>query len=589
MRRNYTIDIDLEDEIIDDFGELESEKKTITKNTKAAVRPIHAEWDIVKAFNAVNENAPKSRLSHDFLVKCAEALNYLSEKLGLNTIQCVVVAMLIEEGEPMTLKEMGRELGLTHLSMMTYHNDIEELFKKRWLNHKKVRLDRQDKEYALAKGVVCAIRENRAFEAEALDCATQQEFVEKLANHFVCGFHHTDTDFEDEKIWIEQLVEANKTLPICKAGLELDAEYDMTLLMMVVCDYYLCKDSEDEGLCPSDIDLLYSKTGSFEIARMQRGIHPLFQKGYVTHKCDGGIADTNCYVVSDYLKNELLADVVVASHSEGSIPTMNGMKSYKDITEKPLFYNDSERKQIERLGSILSQEQLPIIQGRLKEKGMRTGVCVLMHGYPGTGKTATAYELARQTGRDIIQVQVTDFLNKYVGESEANLKQIFSKYRTICKNSETMPILLLNEGDAILSKRKENVEHSTEQMMNSLQNILLEEMENLEGIMIVTTNLTSNLDKAFERRFIFKIQFEKPSIEVKAQIWQSMIDTLKPKDATELAHLYDVTGGEIENIARKSTMEYILTGVEADLETIKMFTEQEKLGASHKNKIGFTH
>lgn len=588
MSRNYTIDIDLEDEIIDDFGELESEKKTITKNTKAAVRPIHAEWDIVKAFNAVNENAPKSRLSHDFLVKCAEALNYLSEKLGLNTIQCVVVAMLIEEGEPMTLKEMGRELGLTHLSMMTYHNDIEELFKKRWLNHKKAQTDGQDNEYTLAKGVVCAIRENRVFEAEALECATQQEFVEKLANHFVCGFHHTDTDFEDERIWIEQLVEANKTLPICKAALEL-GDYDMALLMMLVCDYYKYKDSEDEGLCPSDIELLYTTTGFFEIARMQRGIHPLFQKGYVTHKCDGGIADTNCYVVSDYLKNELLADVVVASHSEGSIPTMNGMKSYKDITEKPLFYNDSERKQIERLGSILSQEQLPIIQGRLKEKGMRTGVCVLMHGYPGTGKTATAYELARQTGRDIIQVQVTDFLNKYVGESEANLKQIFSKYRTICKNSETMPILLLNEGDAILSKRKENVEHSTEQMMNSLQNILLEEMENLEGIMIVTTNLTSNLDKAFERRFIFKIQFEKPSIEVKAQIWQSMIDTLKPKDATELAHLYDVTGGEIENIARKSTMEYILTGVEADLETIKMFTEQEKLESSHKNKIGFTH
>lgn len=266
---------------------------------------------------------------------------------------------------------------------------------------------------------------------------------------------------------------------------------------------------------------------------------------------------------------------------------MNGVKTYKDITPKDLFYNEAEHEQVERLRNILSQEQLPIIQERLKEKGMRTGVCILMHGYPGTGKTATVYELARQTGRDIIQVHVTDFQDKYVGESEAKLKKIFNDYRQYCNNSNVMPILLLNEGDAILSKRFEKVNHSVDQMMNALQNIILEEMENLQGIMIVTTNLASNLDKAFERRFIFKIKFEKPGQKVKALIWQSLVDTLQDDEANELAKMFDITGGEIENIARKSTMEYILTGKKADMETIKKFVSQEKLG-SGRTTIGFT-
>lgn len=267
---------------------------------------------------------------------------------------------------------------------------------------------------------------------------------------------------------------------------------------------------------------------------------------------------------------------------------MNGYKSHKDIVPNSLFYNEEERIQVERLGNILSQKQFPIIQERLRNKGMRAGVCVLMHGAPGTGKTATAFELARQTGRDIIQVQVTDFMNKYVGESETRLKNVFNNYSQLCEACETPPILLLNEGDAILSRRIEKVEHSTEQMMNSLQNILLEEMENLQGIMIVTTNLANNLDKAFERRFIFKVRFEKPSVEVKALIWQSMINDLDEKCAYQLARMYDFTGGEIENISRKITMEFILTGEKVDQKMIQEFARQEKIESSRNSVIGFS-
>ena len=592
MNKNFPVDLEIDDEIFDDFGELNEFGGSERESSVCDVHPIHAEWTIVDAFNTINEYVPKSQLKKDLFVKCAEAFDYLFRELGLNAMQCIVVAMLIESGKPMSFRQFGKVLGLTRLSMMTHYNDIEELFRRRWLQHRGAQEpDGMYDGYALVRGVVSAVRENRPFLPEVLECTNTQEFVEKLANHISAGYRDDNAIFNDEKFWIQEFVTANKELPICQTALGLNDLDAMALLMLVVADYCNYNGANNEGIDPYDIDLVYpprETPGYDRIAvSLREGTHLLFRKNLIEHKCVDGMADTAHFVGTAHLKNEILADFTAADHSDKRIPRMNGIKSHKDITPKAMFYNEAEHEQVERLRSILSQEQLPVIQERLKRKGMRTGVCILMHGYPGTGKTATVYELARQTGRDIIQVQVTDFKDKYVGESEAKLKNIFNNYHRLCNNASVMPILLLNEGDAILSKRIENVGHSTDQMMNAVQNIILEEMENLQGIMIVTTNLTANLDKAFERRFIFKIKFEKPRQKVKARIWQSMIDTLKEDEANELARLFDVTGGEIENIARKSTMEYILTGQEADVEMIKKFVRQEKIESS-KTAIGFT-
>ena len=594
MRKKLPIDIDLEltKEFIDDFGDIESPQEESSIMPKS-ITPIHEDWNIVKAFNAINDAAPKSQLNKNLFIRCAEAFSFLSDKLGLNPIQCVVIAMLIEESSTMSFREMGKILGLTRLSMMTYYNDIEELFRMRWLQH------RGDSEndgifdgYALARGVISAIRENRPFKPEVLECKDTQEFVDRVAEHIRAGYEDENIIFTDEKYWLQEMVNANAELPICRLANSFKDIDCLSLLMLVVADYANFNGSENEGIGPRDVQLVYphETTPYFRrvVDAMQKGTHRLFRENLIEHKCVDGMAAINQYVATDYLKNEILADFNPIDHSDKHVPKMNGVMSSKDITPKALFYNKEEQEQVGMLRDILSQDQLPIIQERLKSKGMRTGVCILMHGQPGTGKTATVYELARQTGRDIIQVQVTDFKDKYVGESEAKLKKIFSDYRQCCKNSEVTPILLLNEGDAILSKRIENVEHGTEQMMNTLQNILLEEMENIQGIMIVTTNLTSNLDTAFERRFIFKVKFEKPGREVKAHIWQSLLDNLNEKDADTLAREFDVTGGEIENIARKATMQFVLTGKEADMDMIRKFTKQEKLESNRRHVAGFS-
>ena len=154
---------------------------------------------------------------------------------------------------------------------------------------------------------------------------------------------------------------------------------------------------------------------------------------------------------------------------------------------------------------------------------------------------------------------------------------------------ETTPILLFNEADAVLGIRKEGAEKAVDKMENSIQNIILQEMEQLNGIMIATTNLTNNLDKAFERRFLYKIEFDRPNTEVKSKIWQSMMPNLSSDNAMTLAKKYDFSGGEIENIIRKCEVESILYNTDITLEILEKLCNNEKIDRrqSATTKIGF--
>ena len=257
--------------------------------------------------------------------------------------------------------------------------------------------------------------------------------------------------------------------------------------------------------------------------------------------------------------------------------------------EKTLYYNEREQSQVGELFDLLSQDRFNEICSRLEENGMRKGFACLFYGAPGTGKTETVLQLARKTGRDIFQVNFAQLKSCWVGESEKNVKQLFDTYRAIVNKSQVAPILLFNEADAIFGRRMEGVQRAVDKMENAIQNIILQEMETLEGIMIATTNLTSNLDNAFERRFLYKIEFEKPSLKAKTEIWKSMIPELTTSDAETIASEFNFSGGQIENIARKRTIDCILTGKEkTDIETLRRYCQSELISKdSGTKRVGF--
>jgi SpoVK/Ycf46/Vps4 family AAA+-type ATPase len=256
---------------------------------------------------------------------------------------------------------------------------------------------------------------------------------------------------------------------------------------------------------------------------------------------------------------------------------------------KQLYYAPHVQSQIDRLAELLQPEQFRQVTERLSENGMRKGFACLFYGSPGTGKTETVNQLARRTGRDVLMVDVTQIKSCWVGESEQNIKALFDRYRKCVKEMPVAPILLFNEADAVLGIRQEGAQKAVDKMENSIQNIILQEMETLEGIMIATTNLTCNLDKAFERRFIYKIEFERPTLEAKQQIWKTMIPALSDEHARSLARDYDLSGGQIENIARKRTVELILSGNEPTLDQMREYCAGEILNSKQEKRarIGF--
>ena len=543
-------------------------------------------WTIITALNRVLEQARNSELSDEFWQSVKNPLAFLRGELGLTDVQIVVLAMMIEAGEPLSWKKMGNYLHVSRLMMMTYSEEIEELVHKRWLSRSaSFELGRNYEGFSLVHGVVTALRHNKPFVPEKIDGLTEQQFVDKLESHIDKNFSDHNVSFCDDEEWMVQLCKANPHLPLCHEVLKFsDDIHVQSLLLMIVYDYAQWEGTDGEGLTFETIDGLYPEEYDCDFLRehLRNGDHTLMQCGFIEQKCADGMADTEQYMLTTRAKNELLSAYKPSHKKCKRMQQRMGsrfLKDYKTIKEKPLFYNESEQQQIERLTSLLSAENFPSIQKRLEEEGMRKGFACLFYGGPGTGKTETVLQIARQTGRNLMQVDIAGMRDKFVGESEKNIKAIFQRYRELCRNSEVKPILFFNEADGILGKRSTfgGVNPSIEKMDNAMQNIILQEIEDLEGILIATTNLTDNLDSAFERRFIFKIEFHKPNTMVKSLIWRSMLKDLSDEDAQQLAAHFDFSGGQIENIARKRTVDYILSGQYASLEEIEKYCRAELL------------
>lgn len=255
--------------------------------------------------------------------------------------------------------------------------------------------------------------------------------------------------------------------------------------------------------------------------------------------------------------------------------------------KRKLFLNQSTRDDINRIIRVISRERFADFKEKMTTARCQIGIVALFHGKPGTGKTASAHMVAGRSKRDILQVDISRIRDCWVGNSEKNIRKVFDEYRRARKELPSEPILLFNEADALISRRMSVVD-SVDQMNNTMQNILLEELENFEGIFIATTNLMDNLDKAFARRFLFKIRFSLPDHSNRLRIWKSKVPGLRSSDYRHLAG-YEMTGADIENIARKVILESLIQGRDSNLEFIDgmIRNELQWKNQSGRNPIGF--
>ena len=289
---------------------------------------------------------------------------------------------------------------------------------------------------------------------------------------------------------------------------------------------YFCHCYIDFGEDEVELNNLRTLSDHFRTMKqqLQSGNHVLQQKKILKYVNNGGFADTEIYSLIDTAKEEILSEV----EDQLASKTVQGLKTADNITVKKLFYPEKTARKVAELSELLKEENFSSVHRRLSMDGMRTGFACLFLGGPGTGKTETVYQIARLTGRGIMQVDISATKSMWFGQCEKIIKEVFNRYRKAVKKLSITPILLLNEADAVISKRRELGETSdaATQTGNAIQNIILQEIENLDGILIATTNLAINMDKAFERRFIYKIEFEKSNPDTRKFIWWALIPAL---------------------------------------------------------------
>ena len=478
------------------------------------------------------------------------------------------------------VKDIAKFYDCNQVKILTLWSAIEELASRRFIiQYKK---SDGDLYFAIPNEVVSAMRENTIYSPVANANLTMDQWLEALSNLL----RNKDRDNIPYSNFVEDLrilIKANQHLAITRELETIKDEYDLVLFTGIM-DLYIR--NNDNHVTQDDLeDLLESRWQMRSQARLlEQGVHPLQIAGLVEYSDSEGQIEADAWKMTDGAKDRFLVDISVNT----PVKENKDIKKADSITPKQLYFNAAVSKQMNQLESLLQEERFASVQENLVKHGMRKGFACIFYGAPGTGKTESVLQLARKTGRGIMIVDVPNLRDKYVGETEKNTKAIFDKYRKLCKNSKLAPILLFNEADAVLCKRNEGAASAVDKMENAMQNIILQEMENLEGIMIATTNLTGNLDTAFERRFLYKIEFPKPTPNESKHIWHTMLPELTEDESLELAKQYSFSGGQIENIARKQLVNAVLTGEDkVDLETIQEACKTELFKSSTTRRIGF--
>lgn len=240
--------------------------------------------------------------------------------------------------------------------------------------------------------------------------------------------------------------------------------------------------------------------------------------------------------------------------------------------------NDNIKEMIEEsIISVIKKDQYNEWLGDNFEKGITNSI--LLYGKPGTGKTMIAEAIAGVLGRDLLKLDGGDLQSNIPGQMERNIKANFEKAR------ELEAVILLDECDSLLYNRD-----SVGSVIAAEINVLLTEIENFDGVIIMTTNRIRKLDPALARRIIAKIEVPTPNLEARKQIWRNLIPKTMPIDKKlDIDYIAEpeLTGGEIKNAilmaSRKALIsnepcvnqEHFVRAIEAVLATKDDFNQEE--------------
>lgn len=545
---------------------------------------------VLQKIGEIYEAAEKCKLNNEIFYRLDKVLFYVSEKLEMTKEQALFFSVLLAmdlDQEGVSYRDLSHYFGCNPLEVINFSADFKALQERELIGTRRVNSfsrKKSSEEFFITEHIKEAVINN------IFPLRIKKSLPDTITS-LLETFYNDACQCDEEHI--------NSTMLWLKTSRLLKQNEHFILVQKV-------QDPELKLSPGEKILLLYifwktlSGNQSVDLVRTVEGIvtgkaHRIdFIQKIISGECSlisNGLLEVEKagFLNESFLK--LTGEGAAILEAEGlKVLDKKGTEGYlqpEKIAQKTLYFNPSEEKDIEMLELTLQDEKLKEIQSRLKEKKLPVGVIAILYGPPGTGKTESVYQIARKTNRQIFKLEISETKSKWFGDSEKNIKEIFSRYKKSLKACDKLPILLFNEADAILSKRKDISTGNLTQTENAIQNILLEELENFEGIFIGTTNLITNLDPAFERRFLFKIEYKKPESTVKQKIWKSRLPSISPSEALTLATRFDFSGGQIENICRKILIQEVLNPEAISFDQILEFCEDERFDTPAMRIIGF--
>lgn len=497
----------------------------------------------------------------------------------------IMLYQVITNGET-SIRKVLDHLDLKPSQAMRINGMLKPLVERDWLSPRKDATLYPYTEYSVPVSVVRATLENRLPEIQALKTYTLDEFVvsfERVLNKRRNRTWSYDDFVEETKKLFNAF--RNNGFFIDADGLEL-YEPDLMILVWSFYTYYMGNNNLDID----DMFTVLSPNRSVRYHQRQAfsdGSFSLIRLGLI-----------QCSERDNLFENfQLTAKGLRLFDPNSTINSLRKESPFlhiepQKIVGKDLIFDREQQGMVNKLHDLFDGKRFQVLRNRLIDQGMSGGVNILLFGGPGTGKTETVYQLARNTQRMILSADASKIRSKWVGETEKNTRQLFEQYRELMLEQMHAPILLFNEADAILGKRS-NADTRVDQMENAMQNILLEELEKFEGIFMATTNLEAQLDDAFDRRFLYKLKFEKPGTDARMKLWQSKFPGLKKSILHALNDEFALTGAQIENIRKKIAIDQVLEPrLKLDLKYIQTLAQQELLlikgkDGSTRNAIGF--
>jgi hypothetical protein len=543
---------------------------------------------LLESISKIFENKEKLMRQQDLLNDLQNHIDLVSNFLDLDPKFAPLFSVMICEqlmGEINSVRKMMKTMGFSALEIINSHENIKELKKRGWIIISKRRFHSfKTDEFEISKLVFDAVTYNDKSKLEKQKPETLAEALLQIRQII----SNANGDYELDEFTTSVIIDLENYVNFGFIASIFDhkslTDLEKLVLIWMASDVVYGREEFDFNAIVEYFTQDPSYAFGFK-QRISKGTSHLIKDGFIEFKRPNYV-DFSSVKLGDKT-NDLLYELRQNSDQKKRSAKYTVLIEPHDLMQQSLFFNSSNEQNISKVDQLLDDKNYKTLMDKFLNKGMKDCLTMLFHGSPGTGKTELVKQLALKHERCIYQVDISGIKDMWVGESEKNMKKIFREYANALKYNQRTPILLFNEADALLGLRT-NVQHSVDQMNNALQNILLQELEDMRGIFIATTNLINNIDGAFDRRLLYKLKFDLPDETTRYNILESQFPDMSELELRKISRHYELSGGQIQNIKRKLMADQILfSNDQSDSGDLISYIEMETSFRENKKCIGF--